>query len=58
MAYQDDIHLFAERGEEGRGGEGGRGHSFRIYRWVEDCFVRDVIINRAGREWKPSMNLL
>ena len=22
MAYQDDIHLFAERGEEGRGGEG------------------------------------
>ena len=56
MAYQDDIHLFAERGEEGRGG--GRGHSFRIYRWVEDFFVRDVIINRAGREWKPSMNLL
>ena len=25
MAYQDDIHLFAERGEEGRGGgEGSR----------------------------------
>ena len=57
MAYQDDIHFFAGRGEEGRGG-GGRGHSFRIYRWVEDCFVRGVIINRAGREWKPSMNPL
>ena len=54
MGNQDDIHLFAERGGEGRGG----GHSFRIYRWVEDCFVRGVIINRAGREWKPFMNPL